>query len=270
MMKTGYLIRPFGQNAADIDVDFQQPCRPLLVTQVLQYCTQKENGEEIAGGFFQDLPVGKRIEALLAIAALTARGTIEPPGLLLQLHCLKETCNELMEIIITNEEILAAQPNEPGDETGIYPIPINGKKYFFRKPTGRDQLRWLKSNFPDEHAAAETIMRTLWVQPDENKSEPGPPFTGEWMEAVNEGMKTIDPLVHFELTVQCPVCNSQNHYVPDLERLLIEKLHKVQSGLLHTIHRLASHYHWSEQQILAISPHRRAYYLALVEKEKNG
>jgi len=268
MMKTGYLIRPFGQDAADIDVDFQQPCRPLLVTQVLQYCTQKEDGEEITEGFFQDLPVGERIKALLAIDALTTRGTTESPGLLLRLHCQEETCNELIEIEITKEEILAAQSKEPGNDTGIYPIPINGKEYFFRKPTGRDQLEWLKSTFTDERTAAETIIRTLWVPSDENKSEPEPSFTGEGVEAVNDRMRNIDPLVHFELTVHCPVCNHENHYVPDLECLLIQKLHKVQLDLLQTIHRLASHYHWSEQQILAISPHRRAYYLTLVEKEK--
>ena len=36
-------------------------------------------------------------------------------------------------------------------------------------------------------------------------------------------------------------------------------------ALLHEVHRLASAYGWSEAQILALSPARRAQYLALVE-----
>jgi hypothetical protein len=259
------VIRPFGKNAADIEIDFQHPFRPFLVTQLLRCCTQKGNGENIAEGFFWDLTVSKRIEALFSIVTSTFSKTAGNPELVLQLHCLKENCNELMETGITQEEVLAVQSSEPVEGSEIFPIPVNGKEYFFRKPTGRDQLQWLKSSFPDERTAAEAMIQTLRAHPGKNRGEAEPPFTHEWMEAVNEGMKTVDPLVHFELTIYCPVCNHENHYVPDLEELLIGKLHKVQLDLLHTIHRLASHYHWSEQQILGISPHRRAYYLSLIE-----
>ncbi|MBN8471788.1 hypothetical protein JYJ95_35225 [Corallococcus exiguus] len=37
--------------------------------------------------------------------------------------------------------------------------------------------------------------------------------------------------------------------------------------MLHDVHRLAAHYHWSEDQILRLKLPRRAAYLALIEAE---
>jgi hypothetical protein len=37
--------------------------------------------------------------------------------------------------------------------------------------------------------------------------------------------------------------------------------------MLHDVHRLASRYHWSEDQILRLPLHRRAAYLDLFEAE---
>ncbi len=254
-------LRPFGPGERDIEIDFEQEFRPCLVTQVLQYCTETKNRGRIDRDFFWELTIGKRIECLLAIA--TSGGGSE---ITLQLNCLNEACGELMEIQLSQEEILGLQPYEEDSQTCR--IPVNGRDYFFRKPTGSDQLQWLKSSFPDEETAIKAMIRTLMVRDEAAGTDRETRMSQKWVETVNEAMKAYDPLVNFDLTVFCPACNQESRCTLDLEEILVRKLYKIQLELLHTVHRLASHYHWSEPQILSLGPRRQAHYLALIDKEE--
>lgn len=252
------MLRPFGRTAADLDIDFQQPSRPLLVARILRCCTEPAHLET---AFFLDLFISSRIEALLTLA--TSGGT-EPVSM--QLNCAQDTCAELLEIELSMEEIMSVQP--PGTDTGTLPIPVQGTEYMFRKPTGADQLSWLNQSFADEESAVAAMVSTLWVPGDSKKDEilSGLTQTSEWMEEIDRGMKAMDPLVHFSLAATCPACGTENTTVIDLEGLLLGRLHRIQRHLFHTIHRLAGYYHWSEPQILAISPKRRDYYLLLIDE----
>lgn len=251
------MLRSFGSTTADLDIDFQQPLRPLLVTGILRCCTEPAHLEV---DFFRDLPISSRIEALLTLAT---SGGAEP--VTLQLNCSQDTCAELLEMELSMEEILSVQP--PDTYTGTLQIPVQGKKYMFRKPTGADQLSWLNESFADEESAVAAMLSTLWVQGDSKKNGTLSRLmqTGEWIEEVDRGMKAMDPLVHFSLTTTCPACGNNSTTAIDLEGLLLARLHRIQRHLFHTIHRLAGFYHWSEPQIMALSTRRRAYYLSLID-----
>jgi hypothetical protein len=255
-------LRPFGPGERDIEIDFEQEFRPCLVTQILQCCTETKKREILNLDFFRELTIGKRIECLLAIA--TSGGASE---INLQLNCLTEECEELMAIELSQEEIVGLLP--PGEDSKIHRIPVNGRDYYFRKPTGSDQLQWLQSSFPDEDTAAREMIRTLMVRDDASPNRQEIEASHQWIEVVNEGMKANDPLVNFDVTVFCPACNQENRCVLDLEDIMLRKLHKIQLELLYVVHRLASHYHWSEQQILSLGPRRRAHYLTLIDKGEN-
>jgi hypothetical protein len=253
------MLRPFGRSMADLDIDFQQPMRPLLVTRILRCCTEPAG---LDADFYLDLPISVRIEALLTLA--TSGGT-EP--LSVQLNCAQDTCVELLEIELSMEEIVGVQPQ--GTDAGTLRIPVQDTDYIFRKPTGADQLSWLNESFADEESAVTALVRSLWVPGDDDSKQDGT-ISGlidniRWLEAVDRGMKRMDPLVHFSLTTACPACSTENTTVIDLEGLLLGRLRRVQQRLFHTIHRLAGFYHWSEPQILALSPRRRAYYLSLID-----
>jgi hypothetical protein len=182
-----------------------------------------------------------------------------------QLNCAQDSCAELLEIELSMEEILSVRT--PDTYTGTLRIPVQGKQYMFRKPTGADQLSWLNESLADEESAVAAVVSTLWVPGDSKKDEILSRLmqTSEWIEEVDRGMKAMDPLVHFSLTTTCPVCGNNSTTVIDLEGLLLGRLHRIQRHLFHTIHRLAGFYHWSEPQILALSPRRRAYYLSLID-----
>lgn len=251
------VFRPFGQAEQDIDIDFLQPYRPCLVTQLLQCCSVNHTGQEA----LWDLTVSRRIEALLEIVFLGGTQTLT-----LSFPCSHPDCGEPLELQLSREEVLAMQPDEAENTT--FGIEVDGTAYSFRRPTGSDQMRWLNAGFSDEQAAVTAMIQTLSVKPaDQSKRLQDP----EWRAALDEKMKTMDPLVHFNLTVRCPECDLENVTTIDLEGFLLRKLSKVQQYLLYEVHRLASYYHWSEGQILAVSPRRRAYYLSLIgSKEKHG
>jgi len=287
------VFRPFGLTREHMDVDFGQPCRPRLVTQLLRSCAPGIPEDDLWA-----LPVSRRIEALLHIALPGGND-----GIALQLHCPGDACGEAMEVELSREEIFGMRspaeeavrepgksvesearantrfaptnasgvnvganlvfarysrpPGEEPSESSIR-ITVNGAGFFFRRPTGNDQLKWLEASFPDEETARAALIRTLCLDPDY-------PLTPPWIVAVDEAMRDADPLVYFTLTVACPACEEENVFPVDLESLLIRRLQNAQKALLDTVHRLASRYHWSEAQILDVPPHRRTYYLERID-----
>lgn len=257
------LFRLFGQKETDLDINFLQPLRPQLVTEILHCCTEKKtkngNREVLNPAFFWDLTISMRVEALLEICTLGGTEQITA-----QVFCSKENCDELMEIQLSREEILSIKPEN--NKSSRFQIQVNGKNYTFRKPTGNDQLEWQKSSYNHEDEVVETIMQTLWVVPRNKKIDSKTLFSDKGIQVVNKEMLINDPLTYFKLTIQCPSCKHQWYHTFDLEGLLLKKLHEAQKHLLYTIHSLASYYHWSEQHILALSPRRRNYYLSLINQ----
>ena len=70
----------------------------------------------------------------------------------------------------------------------------------------------------------------------------------------------------FSICVRCPHCNVETTFPVDLEGLALSELEKIQHQLLRDIHQLAITYHWSETEILSLTPLRRAHYLKLIEE----
>lgn len=254
-------LRPFGLFARDLEIDFSQKRRPFLVTQILQCCTRNKDGDIPNENFFWDLTVGKRIECLLSIAALGCSSEFS-----IYLGCLNQACQEPMEIEISLEEIANLQ--RQGDETDPFMIQMGGERLHIRRPTGNDQRKWLKTSFPDEDAAIKAVIRTLLQDNEKASYKQEIKISEEWVKTINETMGEFDPLVNFSLTVYCPHCGKEGHYRLNFEELSLRQLHQAQLRLLQTIHRLAAHYHWSEQQILSLPPWRRSHYLALIEREE--
>ena len=247
-------LRPFGLFGNDLEIDFSQKRRPCLITDILACCTRDMNREIPEKDFFWDLTIGKRIECVLAIV-MSGRAT----GLPVHPRCLNGMCGEPMEIEFSMEEIAALQHR--CDNVDPVSIRIDSRALRFRKPTGRDQLGWLETSFPDEDAAVKKLIRTL------GGMDHGASIPDQWVGPIDKAMMEMDPLVNFTLTIHCPHCDGEGLYNINLEERLLRELHKAQENLMGTVHCLAEHYHWSEGQILSIPPWRRRHYLALIEKQ---
>ncbi|MCD4768158.1 MAG: hypothetical protein K8R34_16855 [Methanosarcinales archaeon] len=250
-------LRPFGLFKQDLDIDFNQKIHPILVTQILQCCTQSKNEETPEQSFFWNLKVGKRIECLLTIAALSS-------GLSIILKCFNEACNERIEVDISPGQMVSLF--QEADEKDQCTVKIESEQLVFRKPTGSDQLEWANTSFKDENEVIRTMIRTLIV--DESASfNQHHPVSDDWIKSVEGAMEEIDPLVNFSLRVCCPYCEKESNFEINLEEIILRKLHEDQLNLLKTVHRIASYYHWTEEQIFSLPSWRRSHYLGLIEKE---
>lgn len=255
-------LRKFGFFEKDLDINFNQKLRPHIATQVLQCCTVDKSGKTLDKSFFWDLPIGKRIECLLIITN-SGDSSIVP----VYLQCLNQSCKQQIEVNISQDELINLQHR--ADTREDLTIHIGDKNLQIRKPTGRDQLEWLKDSFQDEDTAIKAIIGTLILGEGKFFVNMENPLPDEWIQTFNILMEELDPLVNFNLLVLCPYCEIENLYEIDLENLLLRKLRGDQQALFEVVHCLATHYHWSEQQILSIPPWRRSHYLDLIKGEED-
>lgn len=255
-------LRPFGLCEKDLDVDFAQKVRPQLITQILECCTIDKDGKPLDQSFFLDLTMSKRIECLLNIA-----NSGDSSDMPMYLRCLNKACQQLMEIEVSMEEFTHVQ--QKIEDKDYCDIKLGSETLSIRRPTGGDQLEWLRYAFADKDIAVKAMIRTLIRDEEKTLVNQERNIPDEWVKTIDEAMKEFDPLVNFVLSVQCPYCGKEDRHEVDLEDLLLRRLHKVQLQLLETIHFLAKHYHWSEHQIFSVPPWRRSYYLSLIEKEED-
>lgn len=253
------LLRPFGLFRDDLEIDFNQYSRPRLVTQVLRCCTTGPDGEVPDQDLFWDLSSGKRTECLAAIATLG-----DPSGLTVRLRCPDEGCRQELEAEISTHELAGLQRR--GDETDRVEVRIGDEEVPVRLPTGRDQQGWLETSFDDEGAALKAIVETLLLEP--SRSREGGPVPDEWVQPIGAALEEVDPLVDFAFLAACPDCGKESRHEVDLQDVSLGMLHRTQLRLLRSVHRLALHYHWSEEQIFALPPWRYSHYLDLIEEDR--
>jgi hypothetical protein len=250
-------IRPFGICEGDLNIDFNQPNRPLLITELLYLCTVGKR--KMPTEFFWELSIGKRVQCLLTLA-LAGRGN----DFELQFKCQEKSCNQGLEFELSLSEI--AELQQQADDRENVSVEFNGKRVELRLPTGLDQLAWLKKSYKDEDEAAFEMISALAP----GQSEKAFVFNGqrrEWVEAISDAMADSDSLVNFNVNALCPDCGLENQFGVDLESLALKRLRAAQKEMLAMVHRLASRYHWSEREIFSVPQWRRSFYLSLIDKD---
>jgi hypothetical protein len=256
-------LRPFGATVMDLAVDFNQSDRPSIETQVLACCTCSRQERPTDSSFFWSLEVSQRIECLLLLSTLGDSTTFT-----VALRCLNSECHEPIEVELGLAELMALQRQAQAHP--FVSVQLGEQVFRLRRPSGLDQRMWLEQVFEEEAAMVWGMIQSLLLEPlpDQLNSR----WLGQdgWVDAFNQAMEEMDPLVNFRLGVNCPYCETQKTYVIDLGALALQRLQKMQQHLLRSIHRLARHYHWSEAEILAIPRWRRDYYLTQIEQEVEG
>jgi hypothetical protein len=248
-------IRPFGGSPRDLAVDFRLARRPQLITELLSLCCHAANGQAADQDLFLNTPVGMRIEALLVVATLTDANPFS-----WRVRCGSASCGQESEFELSADEILS--PGEGQREMETTPFTIGAVEGVLRRPTGIEQMAWLTDS---AELQCEAMLRSILVRPplEELLAE------GESLEsialAIDEAMDSFDPLLGFHLSVVCPHCGIATDIFPDLAGVALERLSRAQHAVIENVHRLASHYHWSERQIIELPEWRRQFYLELIE-----
>lgn len=249
----GVGFRIFGKFETDLAVDFSVPNRAALATRLLELCVVDPEGL-LPPRHFIELSIGQRIACLLLLAA----GGWER-ALSLVFTC--QGCGEDLELDLTFKELSDLQ--READQIETVGIDLEGRRIEFRKPKGRDQEVWAGTVFQDEQDAATRMISTLAVTPDLSAT-----LGRVSVREIERMFEDADPLVNFSCRVKCGECDRLNGYRVDLMETALAMLSRRQTQLIHAIHRMASHYHWSEADVLAVPEWRRQQYMQLIEATK--
>jgi hypothetical protein len=248
-MRRSVGLRRFGIVEDDLRVDFAATNRAALATRLLNVCTADPD-RVLPEDFFRELSVGKRIECLLVLALAGADDTLRFP-----FKCFG--CGEELELELTLDEIAAIQ-NE-ADQVEVVSVDLSGRRLEFHKLSGRDQESIGEAVFSDKLEAATEIIGRLAVDADAVER-----LSARDIEITESAMEKADPLVNFNCRIDCAECGQSNDHEIDLFETALDMLRRTQRRLVLSVHRLASTYHWSEQEIFAVPEWRRQQYLELI------
>lgn len=194
-----------------------------------------------------DLPLGTIGASLLRLRAANFGPRIEA-------HADCRHCGERLAFTLDVAELLRSASPESADTPTSPSTEVAGLRV--RAPSLRD-LAAVTDLTPE--AAADALLARCTL------SGQGKPQDEATRAQVEQALEALDPQADLAFTLNCVACGRQDMAQLDTAALLWEELTVRAGALLHEVHSLASAYGWSEAQILALSPARRAHYLALVE-----
>ena len=149
--------------------------------------------------------------------------------------------------------LLPSQPASSGD-----PVEVDGHR--FERPTTRHLARIADAAEPGE--AARRLLHDC-AECAERLPRDGIALD-DLQERVEAALDEAEPWADVAVALTCPDCGHPSEASFDIAAYLWEELDAHAHGLLDDIHVLATAYGWHEPQILALSPARRAAYLARV------
>lgn len=135
-------------------------------------------------------------------------------------------------------------------------VDLDGRQWRFRLPTGADQEAL--ASLPERDTMPWLLNRLaldggLPEAPDQ-----------DLIGAAEAALEAISPGVVLNVQACCPECGAGNTVELDPYRVLARPA----GQLLHEVHQIASHYHWSEADILDLPRARRQRYLQLIDRAR--
>lgn len=243
-------VRAYGTGVEDLDIDFEKTSQPHAVTAVLHACLlydQQKIDHEVIWGW----SLNRRIQALLSVVIATQGKALD-----IQVPCAQPECGELFELPLDLNLF-----QQPETDTPIE-YHVDNAALQLRLPNGFDQLKWM--GLVNAQAFV-TMASDLIVSVEGKRPEAGWSVDSDWLESLGERLEEYDRLTALQLQTRCPLCDVAMKVDFDLEHYLLELLLHKQIRVLRDIHHLASVYHWTETEIMALTPQRRRSYLALID-----
>ena len=138
----------------------------------------------------------------------------------------------------------------------------HGMRVRFRLPDSRDLLA-LESCADAEAARGLLLERCVLAAQCGGQPRDARGLPHELQAELAQAMAQADPQADLQLALRCPDCGHEWQPLFDVARFLWQELHAWALHMLREVDMLAAVYHWSESDILALSPRRRQAYLEL-------
>jgi hypothetical protein len=219
---------------------------------ILARCVQRIGPEasispEVAGR----LVVGDREALMLHLRQITFGDKLEP-----MVRCPKAECGQRMDVSLRTSDLLVPPAPDAVPEYIERDLPGLGVVRF-RLPCGHDQeaVAALARSNP---AAAARMLLGRCVDHPVDELPPGA------FEVIGGWMADLDPQAEIRLDLRCPDCGHVFSSIFDAGAYLFEETAMRSRDLYRQVHVLASRYHWSETEILAMTPPKRQRYIDLL------
>lgn len=254
---------------------------------------KERGGEELA----RRLTVGDREALLLHLRRLTFGGTAD-----CVLSCPRAGCEEKMDLALDLSDLLLPPYAEPrplieaevpavaapdaasgAASGGEGADPGAGWRVRFRLPTGAD-LEGVARRLVEEGAeASERWLAERLIESVESveaaeaveAAGDGAPSPAQGLPpavvaALSDLVAEADPQADIRLEMDCTGCGERFESRFDATAFLLDELDAGRDPLYRQVHQLALHYHWSEAQILSLTPGKRRLYLGLLADHLGG
>ena len=199
------------------------------------------------------LPVGQRDARLLDMREL-----IFGPSMTGIVSC--GACGERLEVEVATHELRATatsvNPAEQGLTAGEWEV-------HFRLPNSRDiaSIEGLSNEQPARRALLE---RCLLEVTRRGENVPAAEVPDDVATLIGQRMAEADPQATAEVAVECPDCKHSWSAPFDVAAFVWTEVDAWARRMLRQVHELATAYSWTEDEILRLSPARRARYLELI------
>lgn len=235
-----------------------------VMTALLSSCLQAVGTLPLAGASLaRALLPGDREFLLLKLFEMTFG-----ERLYVTLRCPAETCHAQLELPVSTGDF-AIEASPPPSRTFLF-TPQGGTEgqLEFRLPTGGDQETVCRyHDLSEEERCERMLAECLEDQPREAAHHIIASLSSGEREHVERRMHELAPQLEIALEAVCPDCGAAFNAEIDLPFLLLTQMRADEPNLDWEVHFLAWHYHWSEAEILALTPTRRRRYIGLLQEE---
>lgn len=181
--------------------------------------------------------------------------------LLVPLSCPFEACREPLELpLLLSKYSVEAPPAT----SRTFRFERQNRALHFRLPTGRDQEWFARSASndirdglkhlaePEKAVQVDTAIDSLSV--DE-------------VALIEKRLHELAPPIEVEIEANCPSCRNTFQSEIDIPFAILAEIKTTEAEVDWDVHFLASHYHWPESELLAMTPRRRRRYIELLQAE---
>jgi hypothetical protein len=212
------------------------------------------------------LPSSQRDEALLRSVDESARGLGARNAALVKLRAslfgsawpLRSSCprcGENCEFSVNAHSLAAELASTLPDAERTYQLSVGDCSISFRLPNADDLVQ--SAQIEDIDASAHSLLQRCVVDSDRFDLD------AAIREELSARMQELDPAAVVSFNIACPSCGDAWHATIDVGVAVWAEIKAAAERTLLDVDTLARAYSWSEPQILALSPLRRAAYLQL-------
>ena len=214
--------------------------RTLRALAVLSTLLPERSRQELLG-----LPLGRRdtllLEARVQLLGDVIQGSVRCPS-----------CNAEQAFALEVGSDLLSQA-VPIDAPTTAELEHGESVYHLRVPTSADAMAI--ETLPPTAAMRELLRRCVAGAHEADE------LSDDTLQVIGDQLEALDPLALIPLAMPCGECGFEWQPVLEVAEIVWAELDNLARRLLDEAQTLAGAYGWSEEQIFAMSGHRRRYYL---------